>query len=77
MKVTNGDIYAALMDLKEDMGSVKTSSGLQLEALKNHNSRIAVLESAADRQKGSITVWGLIGTGVATLAGGVIAWFRH
>lgn len=71
--VTNADIYGVLMDLKEDMGAVKQSSALQLEAIKNHSTRIADLEGTAQRQKGAVTVWGIVATGVATLAGGAVS----
>lgn len=75
--VTNADIYGVLMDLKEDMGAVKQSSALHLEGLKNHAERIGVLEATSQRQKGAVTTWGLVATGMATIAGGVIQWFRH
>lgn len=71
--VTNADIYGVLMDLKEDMGAVKQSSALHLEGLKNHAERIGVLEGAQQRQKGAVTVWGIVATGVATLAGGAVS----
>ena len=76
-KVTNADIYGVLMDLKEDMGAVKTSAALQLEGLKNHAERIGILEGVSQRQKGAVTTWGLVATAMATVAGGVIQWFRH
>lgn len=76
-KVTNADIYDVLMDLKEDMGAVKQSTAIHMEGLKNHSERIGVLEGAAQRQKGAVTVWGLVATGAATLAGGALEWFRH
>lgn len=76
-RVTNADIYGVLMELKEDMGSVKTSTALHLEGLKNHAERISVLEGTSQRQKGAVTAWGLAATAMATVAGGVIQWFRH
>lgn len=77
MKVTNADIYGVLMELKQDMGSVKTSAAMQLEGLKNHADRIVVLEGVAARQRGAMTVWGAVATGAATVAAMVVQWFRH
>lgn len=67
--VTNTDIYEALMDIREDLGGLKTGQSLQLEGLKNHAGRIAELEGASQRQKGAVTAWGLVATGIATIAG--------
>lgn len=76
-KVTNADIYGVLMEIKEDIGGLKASSGLHLEGLRNHAERIGVLEGASQRQKGAVKVWGLIATGAATVVGGAIELFRH
>lgn len=76
-KVSNADIYNVLMDLKEDMGAVKQSTALHLEGLKNHAERIGVLEGASQRQRGAVTTWGMVATGVAAVVGGAIQWFRH
>lgn len=76
-KVTNADIYGVLMDLKEDMGAVKQSTALHLKGLENHAARIGVLEATSQRQKGAVTVWGMVATGAAAIAGGAIQWFRH
>lgn len=76
-KVTNADIYGVLMDLKEDMGAVKQSTALHVEGLRNHGERLRVLEGAAERQKGSVKVWGMIATGAAAAVGGLVELFRH
>lgn len=76
-KVTNADIYGVLMELKEDMGSVKTSTALHLEGLKNHSERISVLEASSQRQKGAVTTWGVVATGAAAVVSGAIQWLRH
>lgn len=76
-EVTNDTIYTALMDIKEDIGSLKTSSGLQIEGLKSCHSRIAVLEGAYERQKGSVKVWGIVATFMATMVGALIQFFKQ
>lgn len=76
-KVTNADIYGVLMELKEDMGSVKTLGFAQTESLRNHADRLTVLEGRSERQRGALTVWGVVATGIATVAAMVVQWFRH
>lgn len=76
-EVSNSDIFIALMDLKGDVGGIKTANDLVLKGLENHSVRLGVLEGASQRQKGAVTVWGIVATGVATLAGGALEWFRH
>lgn len=76
-KVSNADIYGVLMELKEDMGSVKTSIFAQTESLKNHGDRLTVLEGRSERQRGALTVWGVVATSLATGAAMVVQWFRH
>lgn len=76
-EVSNSDIFIALMDLKGDVGGIKTANDLVLKGLENHSARLGVLEGASQRQKGAVTVWGIVATGVATLAGGALEWFRH
>ena len=65
---TNADLYGVLLTIKEDIGGLKTSSGLQLKALENHSNRITVLEDTAAKQKGAIKAWGTIATTLAGLA---------
>lgn len=76
-RVTNADIYGVLMELKEDMGAVKTSSAIQLEGLKSHALRLTALEGQSERQRGALTVWGAVATGAATIAAMIVQWFRH
>lgn len=75
--VSNSDIFNALMDLKGDLGGLKSSSELFVKGLENHAIRIGVLEGASQRQKGAVKVWGLVATAAASLVGGVIEAFRH
>lgn len=76
-KATNDQIYSAIMDLKEDMGSVKQSTALHLEGLKNHAERISVLEGSSQRQKGAVKVWGVIAATAATIAAGGVSLLKH
>lgn len=77
---TNADLYGVLLGIKEDLGGLKTSSGLQLQALQNHNGRIGVLEAGAARQKGAAKVWTLVGSGLGAAVGGagaiLAAWWH-
>lgn len=79
--VTNSDIYGALMGIREDIGGLKATAGLQLEAIKNHSGRLVVLEDGAARQKGAAKVWTIVGTGVGSALGAVVAigtaWLKH
>lgn len=78
--VTNGDLYGVLLEIKEDIGSLKSSSTLQLEGLRNHNGRLNLLEGMAQRQRGAVKVWGLLATGAAAIVGAVpevIRFFKH
>lgn len=67
-RVTNATIYEALMDIKEDIGGLKKSSDLHLEAIKNFGPRIGALETTAAKQKGKASVLGALfaaGSGIA------------
>jgi arginine/lysine/ornithine decarboxylase len=72
---TNADLYNVLLDIKEDIGGLKTSASLQLEGLKNHSGRIIALEDGAARQKGAAKVWTLVGSATGAIAGAVAAVF--
>jgi hypothetical protein len=76
-EVTNDAIFEALMGLKGDLGGLTAKSDLFLKGLENHGTRISLLEGCEQRQKGAVKVWGLIATGVATVAGAAIEWLRH
>lgn len=75
--VSNSDIFNALMDLKGDVGGIKASNDLVVKGLENHSVRIGTLEGAAQRQKGAVTVWGMVAAGAATLVSGAIQYLRH
>lgn len=75
--VSNSDIFNALMELKGDVGGMKSSSELFLKGLENHGQRIVVLEGASQRAKGAVRVWGVVATATASLIGGAIELFRH
>ncbi len=75
-EVTNAEIYGVLLDLKEDVGGLKKSCDLQLEAIKSHSIRLTALEGAAERQRGAAKVWGLVATCVATVAAAAIELLR-
>lgn len=78
-KVTNADLYGVLLEIKEDIGGLKSSSTLQLTALENHGARIGALEQAGAKQRGAAKVWGLIATAAATAAASLIEvfWPHH
>lgn len=76
-KVTNADLYSVLMDIKEDIGGLKTSATLQIEGLKSHSDRIGALEGASQRTKGAVKVWGFLATMAATAAGVLVDLVRH
>lgn len=76
--VTNGQIYGALMDIKEDIGGLKATTALHLKALENFGPRIGALETSAAKQRGAAKVWGLVATGVATITAALIeVWRPH
>lgn len=75
--VSNSDIFNALMDLKGDVGGIKASNDLVVKGLENHSTRIGVLEGASQRQKGAVTVWGMVAAGAATLVSGAIQYLKH
>lgn len=75
--VTNEQLFGVLMDIKEDIGGLKTATALQLTGLQGHSMRLGVLEGAHERQKGAVKVWGLVATAFATIAGGAVEWLRH
>lgn len=76
-EVSNSDIFNALMDLRGDVGGLKSSSDLFLKGLENHSGRINVLEATSQRQRGAVKVWGLVATAAATIVGGAIQFFKH
>jgi hypothetical protein len=76
-RVTNADLYGVLMDLKEDIGALKTSCTLQLDGLKNHAERLAKVENTQATQRGAVKVWGVVATAVATSVGAAVQFFRH
>lgn len=76
-EISNDTLFNALMNIKGDIGGLKTSTDLFVKGLENHSIRIGALEGTSQRQKGAVTAWGLAATAMATVAGGVIQWFRH
>lgn len=77
--ISNTDLYNVLLTIKEDLGGLKSSSAAQLTAITDHTVRLGKLESNAERQKGFVKAWGLLGTAVASVLGGAVGWFfeRH
>ena len=80
-EVTNSDLLSVLMDIKGDVGGLKSASELHLKALESHGTRIGVLESSAERQKGAAKVWALMGSGLGASVGVigsiVTIWMKH
>lgn len=74
-EVTNVDLLGVLMDIKEDVGSLKNSASTNLLALQSHSTRIGALEADGNKQKGAARVWGLVGAGVGSMVGIAVAWF--
>ncbi len=72
-EVSNDQIYTVLLGIKEDIGGLKTSSGLQLEAIKNHSTRIVALEDGAATQKGASRVWATVAGGAGAVLGSAVA----
>ena len=70
---TNADLYSVLLGIKEDIGGIKATAGLQLEGLKNHGARLVVLEDGAARQKGAAKVWTLVGSIAGATLGSAVA----
>lgn len=75
--VSNADIFGALMEIKEDIGGLKSTTQMHLKALENFSPRLNELEQGAAKQKGAIKVWGIVATGAASLAAAVIQALRH
>ena len=71
-EVTNSDLLSVLIDIKGDVGGLKSASDLHLKALENHGTRIGVLESSADRQKGAAKVWASVAVAAGSIVGGVL-----
>lgn len=67
---TNADLYGVLLGIKEDIGSLKSTTTLQLEGLKNHAGRLVTLEDGMARQKGATRVWALVATTIGAIVGG-------
>lgn len=74
-KVTNADLYGVLLEIKEDIGGLKTSASMQLEGLKNHAGRLVNLEDSVSKQKGASKVWAMVSSGIGAVAGGLVAAF--
>lgn len=73
-EVTNADLYGALMDIREDIGALKTSASINLTALQSHSTRIGDIEATINKQRGAARVWGLVATGLGSLAGAVLGY---
>ena len=76
-RVTNADLYGVLLEIKEDIGGLKSSAALQVTALDNHGKRIGLLEQAGAKQKGAARVWGLVATAAATASTALIEYWRR
>jgi hypothetical protein len=74
-EVTNVDLLGVLLDIKEDVGSLKTSASTNLLALQSHSARLGELEAGANKQKGALKVWGLVGAGVGSTIAAIVATF--
>lgn len=70
-EITNADLYGVLLDIKEDIGGLKSSTSTQLETIRNHSERISTLEDGAAKARGAAKVWALVGSGVGALVGGL------
>lgn len=76
-KVTNADLQDLLYGIKEDIGNLKATTALQLQMLTKHDERLDKLDAVANRQRGAVTVWGIVATGAAAAAGTLVNYFRH
>ncbi|MDE2096980.1 MAG: hypothetical protein KGL39_07025 [Patescibacteria group bacterium] len=75
--VTNGQIYGELIKISGTLGELKTSTALQLEAIKNHSGRITVLEGAANKQKGRASLVTTLVTAGSGIIGAVLGgWWQ-
>lgn len=75
-EITNADLYGVLMDIREDIGALKATTGSQLKEVAEHAERIGALELSAAKQRGAIGVWGVIATGAAAISGAAVQLFR-
>ena len=76
--ISNGDIYSALMDIKQDIGGLKATTETHIASLTEHNRRLGALETADARSAGAAKVWGLFaGIGGSALGVAVTSWFKH
>jgi hypothetical protein len=75
MAISNGQIYDVLLEIKGDVGSLKASSEMQLQAIKNHGGRLVAIEATQAKQAGAARVWGLVATAAGALIGSVASYF--
>jgi hypothetical protein len=80
-EVTNSDLFNVLIEIKGDVGGLKATSELQLQALTLHASRIGKVEESVAKGKGGAKVWAIVGTTASALVGSAAAaaveWFKH
>jgi hypothetical protein len=80
-EVTNSDLFNVLLEIKGDVGGLKATTELQLQALTLHAARIGKVEDTVAKGKGAAKVWAIVGAGAASVFGAgaaaAIEWFKH
>lgn len=81
-EVTNADLLNVLLEMKGDIGGLKSSTGLMLEGLKNHSGRLGAVEDSVAKQKGANKAWAVASTVGGSVFGAILAalvpgWLKH
>ncbi len=71
----NDTILQALLTIKEDIGSIKSSASSITESITSHEKRISALEASHNAAKGKAKVWTLIGAAIGSTFGFLITIF--
>ena len=84
MSISNDEIYAALLDVKQDIGGLLATMTSHQESFKSHvvddkrmAEDISKIELRQAAQRGSIRTWGIVATGVATIISTIGAFWKH
>lgn len=84
MSTSNDQLYVALLEIKEDIGSLTARMENHQGLLERHfvddakmAESIRHIENKFASQRGSIKVWGLVATTAATIGGIAASIFRH
>ena len=82
--VSNDTLYNVLLEIKEDIGSLRAAQVSHLAAFQTHleeskrlSKDVVDINMRLAKQSGAVRVWGLVATGAAAAVGGVINLLLH